>query len=381
MKRFLPIFILVIISPFYLQGQKMDTLTFKIGTINDRGLREFENNITLPPYVLNRKEITYTFGVHLHDLIYIPNLDNIEDSLFFTIIKKPKSKDVYLQEKNNDATQSKIVVFTKDTCLFLSNVKFKNGLNLTVPIRFSLSKMKADGTVAIFYSMKLGVLINDILEGKIFQAQVLQGTYVPNFLYEDYFTKVKNRLFRQFEPFYFNGHFRKIGEIDFMTNTVQIETLPDSNRVYGYNYGYYLEEKIMKKINKIIPSKDFTVIHFWGPWCQPCMVNMDEKLAYAKKLDESKNINFLSACILWQDKNDNLNESVQLDSLRKQKTFKYEFVEYFNKKLEHPDGYRIVKLLYIELFPNYIIIDKYGKILARDFQDLNQVEKFLNKLL
>jgi len=122
-----------------------------------------------------------------------------------------------------------------------------------------------------------------------------------------------------------------------------------------------------KIINLQDSSKEFTLIHFWGSWCSPCIENFPK----LKKLHEAfaKNVSFVGIPF------EALKDTVKAKNLIE----KYKMVwEHFIQMRDDPfNKADIIRELRIDAFPTYFLINSKGKIVIRT-SEISEVEKKLS---
>lgn len=155
--------------------------------------------------------------------------------------------------------------------------------------------------------------------------------------------------------------FKEVGVNPAMRGVLQGAVLKD---IWGKDFttGEY------KRINLEDSSKIYTLIHFWGSWCSPCIATLPK----------------------LKDLHGKFSEMVQFIG------FPFESMKDINKAKKYMDKYEmkweqiiqlrddpfnkadVVRELKIDEFPTYILINSRGKIIIRT-SEINEVEKILIK--
>lgn len=115
-------------------------------------------------------------------------------------------------------------------------------------------------------------------------------------------------------------------------------------------------------------SKQYTVIHFWGSWCTPCI----EKLPKIRDLFERK-FNSVRFIGLPYESIGDLPKAKQII-----KNYKLEWLQII--QLRDDPFYRadMVRDLKVGTFPTYILVDSNGVILVRN-SNFSEIEKYFDK--
>ena len=146
----------------------------------------------------------------------------------------------------------------------------------------------------------------------------------------------------------------------------------------GYNIGdsvcitdtFFLNRS--ESYNLKFPKHQFTLLHFWGTWCGPCVTELPKVNALIGK---------------YKDKLDCINiayeENVDFKKLEKFYQ-KYPFLSN-NIAIQEPSPFAenntIIRKLKISIFPTYMVIDKNGIIIYRTTNEkgLKSIQTFLKR--
>ena len=104
--------------------------------------------------------------------------------------------------------------------------------------------------------------------------------------------------FRLNEPFIFNGYYYKLSNLNLCNNTVKLERLK-GDKIKGYGEGFYLDMVVLQRLTDkhmmegssiMWGSRPYTLLHFWGEWCDPCRGEIREVKALDEHLNVSKQV-------------------------------------------------------------------------------------------
>lgn len=126
------------------------------------------------------------------------------------------------------------------------------------------------------------------------------------------------------------------------------------------SFSILMMDNSKQDIIKISSQKRYTLLDFWGTWCTPCMQQFPELKQLHK--DFSKQLT-----VVGMNKGDT-----------KEKVIEY-VVE---KNVEWQNGIatdEILKLLSVESFPTYILLDQQGKVIAFE-QQILRIRQIIEKL-
>lgn len=146
----------------------------------------------------------------------------------------------------------------------------------------------------------------------------------------------------------------------------------------GYNIGdsvcitdtFFLNRN--KSYNLKFPKHKFTLLHFWGTWCEPCVAELP----------------ILNALVeTYKDKLDCINIAYEENvNFKKLETF-YEIYPFLsnNITIQQPSPFAenntVVRKLKVSIFPTYMVIDKNGVIIYRTTNEkgLKTIQTLLKK--
>ena len=104
--------------------------------------------------------------------------------------------------------------------------------------------------------------------------------------------------FRLNEPFPFKGHYYKLTNLDLCDNTVTLERM-EGDKLRGYKEGFYLDMVMLRHLTDIHMmegasihrgDEPYTLLHFWGEWCDPCRAETPEAKALDEHLEAGKQV-------------------------------------------------------------------------------------------
>ena len=154
--------------------------------------------------------------------------------------------------------------------------------------------------------------------------------------------------------------FRKVGENEAMKGV-------QPGAVLKSVFGVHLNTGIYEDIYFKRRDSKYTLLHFWGSWCGPCITNLPLLKNFAdKNSDKLETIGFPF--------------EQQQDTLKTKKLIQQyglnwkQIIQLRDHPFQKPD---VVKQLRIEHFPTYMLIDASGKILVRTskLEELTEVLK------
>lgn len=131
--------------------------------------------------------------------------------------------------------------------------------------------------------------------------------------------------------------------------------------------GYNLASRQYTDIALVRNDKKVTLLHFWGSWCGPCIANMPKLVKFAD--DYSQKVEIIGFPY------ENQSDTSKTQKIIKQYNLQWrQIIQLRDHPFQRPD---VVKQLFIEHFPTYMLIDMNGKILVRssNLEDVMHVVK------
>ncbi len=131
--------------------------------------------------------------------------------------------------------------------------------------------------------------------------------------------------------------------------------------------GYNLASRQYTDIALVRNDKKVTLLHFWGSWCGPCIANMPKLVKFAA--DYSQQVEIIGFPY------ENQSDTIKTQKIIKQYNLQWrQIIQLRDHPFQRPD---VVKQLFIEHFPTYMLIDTNGKILVRssNLEDVMNVVK------
>ena len=175
------------------------------------------------------------------------------------------------------------------------------------------------------------------------------------------------------EPFIFYNNWYKLNNLNFCKNTIELETL-NSSKMLGYKEGFYLDMIVLKKLtdnNLMFDQKvdwtksNYYLLHFWGEWCSPCMLEMDDVNQLDKTLMQGIDVQMLHYPFVYDEKLAGRTvTAIENNALSRLQSICGVDV---SCKPEDADKAQcnVAQYLQVSRFPQYILINREGKILYR----------------
>lgn len=191
--------------------------------------------------------------------------------------------------------------------------------------------------------------------------------------------------FRLNEPFLFKGIYYKLSNLDICDNTVNLVQL-GGDKIKGYKEGFYLDVVELRKLtdkNMMEGSsihwgdKPYTLLHFWGEWCDPCRDEMPDVNLLDQHLEASKQVQMVHYPYVF--KKELLGRTlafIRENNLSHNQSFcisgNCSVDEAVKEQCDVSTYARVID------FPKYILLDRQGKILF--INDRGGVQIAINKL-
>ena len=171
-----------------------------------------------------------------------------------------------------------------------------------------------------------------------------------------------------------NGIYWQIDSFDYSSKSLWIDSVGVVEKPIGYRVGQYIDKEFLEKSieslnifqTPINLMKDFTIFHFWGDWCQPCLEEIPRLKRLLSRVDSGKvnvvHLNFLA-------EKSNRNRALEFtNSLRLQGMHLLD---------DSFSDYSLVNFFNITSYPNYVIIDENFKIIYRSSDSDMNLPTFL----
>lgn len=191
--------------------------------------------------------------------------------------------------------------------------------------------------------------------------------------------------FRLNEPFLFKGVYYRLTNLDLCDNTVNLELL-EGNKIRGYKEGFYIDMVVLRKLTDMHMmegssvrwgDKPYTLLHFWGEWCDPCRAETPELKALDEHLDAGKMVQMVHYPFVM--KKELLIRT--LTYIKENNLSPYQsFCVSGNCSVDEAikEQCDVCTFTRVADFPKYILLDQQGKILFLNKQGGAQVA--INKL-
>ena len=180
------------------------------------------------------------------------------------------------------------------------------------------------------------------------------------------------------DSFSFFNHNFILDSIDRLGTTAYFYKVTKEGKC-GYNNGdsvcisdsFFLNRNKLYKLT--FPKGKFTLLHFWGTWCGPCITELPVLNELAGK---------------YKDKLDCINIAYEENvNFKKLETFYTKYPDLSNNiTIQMPSAFAedntVVRKLKVSVFPTYMVIDKNGVIIYRSTNEkgLQTIQKLLKKL-
>lgn len=208
------------------------------------------------------------------------------------------------------------------------------------------------------------------------------------------------------EPFKLGDAWYTIGSPDLWRGTVHVRQLTPEEKPLGYRPGYFTNiDRLSAQVNAALGApvmaaeaskRKYTLHHFWGPWCHPCMAETDAVQRLEERLQHS-NIQVVHHCYIFNQKKgdaqkwlDALEKLIKSGKVNQQQVVTIlpdaKAAECYNKSTnQFKDGCNPIHLLNINRFPSYVLIAPDGRILyhndSRILRGDPKFERLLSKIL
>jgi thiol-disulfide isomerase/thioredoxin len=180
------------------------------------------------------------------------------------------------------------------------------------------------------------------------------------------------------------------------TKTIRLKTLDQQEKPYGYQEGHYVSLERLQALTKSTYEKEwskaqYTLHHFWGPWCAPCLAELPKLQTLEKKLENSP-ITLLNHCFMFDRKKgdvaqyrEELKRLIELGlASEKQQIMAVTASNTDDCTEDHPmrnkftEACNTIEQFNVFIYPTYVLLDAEGKILYRGNAKTLQDDRFLH---
>lgn len=178
------------------------------------------------------------------------------------------------------------------------------------------------------------------------------------------------------EPFEVSGKWYKLVNLDIIAQTIQLISLPENEPVYGYKKGYFVDLESLKTLCLKSESDDFesindigekhVLLYFWGTWCAPCIHNIEAHAELTHRLSLKDSVTILNfPFLLMENDRKMLAELTGKSDVDPIQIIQHYEKGYYPENTEQDQPQIVLDLLKVSTFPEYILLDRTGKILFR----------------
>lgn len=270
------------------------------------------------------------------DPLYVFNKTNIQSNQADTVI------NIVYQNIIGDSIHAvKTALYFKDR----SSVMNDTIINKSIDFGY-YNNLTADFK---FCNEPLNLLLSDWT-----QDQELYSTVNVNYKNET-FTMNKGDVIK------FNDCYLSLDSIDFtdrkilISNSKKPKLFPHLKSVSLYNSDTLSTKQHVKK---------YTLVHFWGSWCAPCVQNLPTLVNFDVK-KQYENVIFKGICV--DNKRENAIKTANELKLQ------WDQLYFTNQQLAHEFSERIIT------YPTYMVVDSSDHIVFKTLK-MDALEEFLNKL-
>jgi thiol-disulfide isomerase/thioredoxin len=167
-----------------------------------------------------------------------------------------------------------------------------------------------------------------------------------------------------------DGYFQ-IDSINRNISKLYLRKVKENKGKYGQEIGSYFKNRIIEDLDNgyfdthsILKKRKYTLIDFWGTWCEPCLRMIPKVVELHNKFPSELSIISVASDI---DKN-----KVKEHVLKSNMNWTNGFVDRNKKNIIFAD-------LAIQAYPTFILLDSNGKILMRgsSITEFNKIEKII----
>lgn len=163
----------------------------------------------------------------------------------------------------------------------------------------------------------------------------------------------------------------KLTGIETSGNFITLQTVSrDENKdiIVDFKFNDFTTQKEMS-FTSLFEKNEYLLMDFWGSWCQPCIKTFPE-LKELYDLLSQKGVSFLGVIYDGPNKKEEIHTLLQEQDINWPQMFIADTV-----------ANTLIRKLNIESYPTYIVADRKGKIVYRDFglPGLQRLKNFLHK--
>ena len=184
------------------------------------------------------------------------------------------------------------------------------------------------------------------------------------------------------EPFKLNDSWYYFSNLDIKNETVDLHRFAGET-IYGFRQGYFVPLEYIQKLTVScnLDSQKYSLLHFWGPWCFPCVEELPFYQNLSRNLSEYGKTNIVSYSLLFSqyDKAKLTRLTLEYPQYGCQEEIYHEKSNFSPGK--NGDGiHHAIDLLHVFEYPEYIVLDPKGKIIYRGGNNKESLIKALKQL-
>lgn len=226
------------------------------------------------------------------------------------------------------------------------------------------------------------------------------------YVHSKQFPKLSKNYYLIDEPFQLGDAWYTIGSPDLWEGTVRVRRLTPEEKPLGYRPGYFANiDRLSEQVNAALGApvmaaeaskRGYTLHHFWGPWCHPCMAETEAVQALEERLQHT-NVQVIHHCYLFNQREgdaqkwqETLDQLIEVGKVHPQQVVTVlpdpKAADCYNNSTnQFEDGCNPIHLLNINRFPSYVLIAPDGRILyhndSRILRGDPKFERLLSKIL
>jgi len=191
---------------------------------------------------------------------------------------------------------------------------------------------------------------------------------------------VNGQEIKRGNPFRLGKEFYSVKSYDPIANTLSIYKLDRSEKLYGTAKNLHVKKELLHEaftyhnIDKTdIAKKDYHIFYFWGHWCPPCMIKMEDT---SKTLGAVKeNMAVYNVSLITKNYEDEV--SIVKDIVWNYNLPGHALIE---KHSLSSNTYPIIQLLDNRSYPGYVVLDSEYKIIYLSDKSNVPFEEFIKTL-
>ena len=243
-----------------------------------------------------------------------------------------------------------------------------------------------DGIPELHIRSLLKLRLEAVIGDSLLNVELVYNLYGVNYKYHGFnipTRRIEDQNVLLDEPIFFNKRLLKISKVDLLQSTAEVILFQEGERPIGFREGYYLPiHELFNRIDPEIDPADTGLSHYllyvWGPWCQPCIDRLPALKAVTQNIAGDASIRTILLAAILSNR-----EKSFVDAL----TRKYSLPasKIVSLRPEHTEAYAndpnaILAILHQERYPEYILLDKAGKILYRGLNEKNELSAWIAAL-